>query len=63
MEIHTAEPIVPESSWSEVDIPIAKSKKFVSPGIGLIQAGGETLQFEMHELINSIWNKEDLLEL
>jgi hypothetical protein len=26
----------------------------------LIQAGGETLRSEIHKLINSIWNKEEL---
>jgi hypothetical protein len=26
----------------------------------LVQAGGETLMSEIHELINSIWNKEEL---
>jgi hypothetical protein len=26
----------------------------------LIQAGGNTLRFEIHKLINSIWNKEEL---
>jgi hypothetical protein len=28
----------------------------------LIQAGGETLYYEFHKLINSIWNKEELTE-
>jgi hypothetical protein len=28
----------------------------------LIQAGGETLLSEIHKLINSIWNKEELPE-
>jgi hypothetical protein len=28
----------------------------------LIQAGSETLHREIHKLINSIWNKEELLE-
>jgi hypothetical protein len=27
---------------------------------GLIHAGGETLWSEIHKLINSVWNKEDL---
>jgi hypothetical protein len=26
----------------------------------LIEAGGETLRSEIHKLINSIWNKEEL---
>jgi hypothetical protein len=28
----------------------------------MIQAGGEILRSEIHELINSIWKKENLLE-
>jgi len=39
--------------------------KYKSPGIDqipaeLIQAGGNTLYSEIHKLINSIWNKEEL---
>jgi len=26
----------------------------------LIKAGGRTIHFEIHKLINSIWNKEEL---
>jgi len=28
----------------------------------LIKAGGRTIHSEIHKLINSIWNKEELLE-
>jgi hypothetical protein len=28
----------------------------------LIQAGGETLRFEIYKLIDSIWNREELPE-
>jgi hypothetical protein len=28
----------------------------------LIKAGGETLRSVIHKLINSIWNKEELLD-
>jgi uncharacterized ubiquitin-like protein YukD len=28
----------------------------------LIQAGGETLHYEIHELIKYLWNKEELAE-
>jgi hypothetical protein len=40
-------------------------KKYKSPGSDLIpeeliQAGGETLQSEIHKLINSIWSKKEL---
>jgi hypothetical protein len=66
-EIHTAEPLVPEPSSSEVEITIEKFKRYKSPGIyqilaELIQAGGggggEALHSEIHKLINCIWNKE-----
>jgi hypothetical protein len=67
MEIDTAEPVVLEPSFFEVEIPIEKLKNYESPGINqivakLIQAGGETLQSEIHKTINSIWNKEELPE-
>jgi hypothetical protein len=48
-----------------VEIAIAKLKKYKSPGSDqipaeLIQAGGEILLSEIHKLINSVWNKEEL---
>jgi hypothetical protein len=66
-EIHTAEPLVPEPSSFEVEISIEKLKRYKSPGIDqipveLIQAGGNTLDSEIHKLINCIWNKEELPE-
>jgi hypothetical protein len=65
MEIHTAEPLVPESSSFEVKIDIPTLKKDKTPGSDqipaeLIQAGGEILPSKIHKLINSIWNKEEL---
>jgi hypothetical protein len=65
-EIHTAEPLVPEPSDSEVEMAIEKLKSHKSPGIDqipaeLIKAGGGTIRSEIHKLINSIWNKEDCL--
>jgi hypothetical protein len=65
IEIHRAEPLVPKPRSFEVEIAIAKLKKYKSPGSDqslaeLIQAGGETLWSEIHKLINSIWNKEEL---
>jgi len=44
-EIHTAEPLVPESSASEVELVIEKPKSHKSPGIDqipaeVIKAGG-----------------------
>jgi hypothetical protein len=40
-------------------------KKYQSPGCDqiraqLIQAGGEIIPFEIHKLVHSIWNKEEL---
>jgi hypothetical protein len=66
-EIHTAEPLVPEPSDSEVGMAIEKLKRHKSPGTDqipadLIKAGGTTIRSEIHKLINSIWNKEELPE-
>jgi hypothetical protein len=60
IEIHTAEPLVPDPSPFEVEIAIAKLKTYKSPGSDqilaeLIQAGGEILCSEIHTVINSIW--------
>jgi hypothetical protein len=65
MDIHTAEPLVPEPSLVEVEIAIGKLKSYKSPGTDqipaeLIKAGGEILCCEIHKLIWSIWNKEEL---
>jgi hypothetical protein len=62
---YTAEPLVPHPSRLEVEIAIAKSKKYKSPGgdeipVELIQAGGEILLSAIHKLINSAWKKEEL---
>ena len=59
IEIHTAEPVVHETS--------ACLKGHKSPGIyqiqaELIRAGGRTIRSEIHKLTNSIWNKEELPE-
>jgi hypothetical protein len=65
IEIHTAEPLVPSPSRLEVEISIAKLKKYKFPGSDqipeeLYQTGGETLMSVMHKLITSIWNKEEM---
>jgi hypothetical protein len=49
IEIHTAEPLVPDPSPFEVEIGIAKLKRYKLPGSDqilaeVIQAGGETLR-------------------
>jgi hypothetical protein len=66
-EIHTAELLVPEPSVSEIELPIEKLKSHKSPGIDqipteLIKAGGRTIICEIHKLIISIWNNEELPE-
>jgi hypothetical protein len=53
MDIHTTEPLVPETSLVEVEITIGKLKSHKSPGTDqipaeLINAGGETLCSEIH---------------
>jgi hypothetical protein len=65
IEIRMAEPLAPGPSHLEVEIAIAKLKKYKSPGSDqipaeLIQAGGEILLSEIHKLSNSVWNKEEL---
>jgi hypothetical protein len=65
MDIHTAEPLVPEPSLTEVEIAIVKFESYKSPGTDqipakLFKAGGETLYSEIHRLISSTWNKEEL---
>jgi hypothetical protein len=65
IELHTAEPLVYVPGRREVEIAIAKLKKFKLPGSDKIlaemfQAGGEILLYVIHKLINSVWNKEEL---
>jgi hypothetical protein len=55
IEIQTTEPLVPGPSCPEVEISIAKLKKYKSPGIyqiptEQIQAGVETLVSVIHKL-------------
>ena len=66
-ETHTAEPLVPEPSGSEVELAIEKFKSQKSPGIDqipaeLIKEGGRTIHYQIHKLIVCIWNKEELPE-
>jgi hypothetical protein len=65
VDIHTAEPLVPEPSLVAVEIVIGKLKSYKSLGTDhiaaeLIKAGGETLYSEIDRLIFCIWNKEEL---
>jgi transposase InsO family protein len=56
---------VPYPSCLDVEIAIAKLKKYKSPGSDqilaeFIKAQGETLVSVIHKLIKYIWNKEEL---
>ena len=67
IEMHTAKPLVPEPSIPEDESAAEKIKSHKSPGINqipaeLIKAGCKTLCCEIHKLIISIWNKEELPE-
>ena len=66
-EIHTAEPLVPEPSATEVELAIDKLKSHKSPGVDqipgkLIKVDGGTICLKIHKLITSIWKKEKLPE-
>jgi hypothetical protein len=60
MDIHMAEPLVPEPSLVEVEIAIGNLKSYKSLGTDqilaeLIKVGGQTLCSEIHKLICCIW--------
>jgi hypothetical protein len=66
-EIHTAESPVPELSAVEVEMVTEKLRRYKSPGTDqilaeILKAGGRTVCCEIHKIINSIWNKEELPE-
>jgi hypothetical protein len=68
IEVHRAEPLVPGPSHLEVEIAIAKLRKYISPGSDQIlaklsQVGCEMLLSAIYKLINSAWNKEELPDL
>jgi len=61
-QIHTAEPLIPEPSASEVELAIDKLKSHKLAGIDqilaeLIKTGGRTICLEIHKLITSIWKE------
>jgi hypothetical protein len=63
IEVHRAEPLVPDPSPFEVEIAIENLKRYKYPGSDgipaeLIQAGGEILWSKIHKLIKSVCNKE-----
>ena len=58
---------MPEPSAFEVELAIEKLQSHKSPGIDLIPAelikeGGRTIRYQIHKIIVSIWNKEELPE-
>jgi hypothetical protein len=62
--IHTPEWLVRSPNHCEVEIAIAKLKKYKCLGSDqilakVIQARGETLVTAVHKIINSIWDKEE----
>ena len=66
-EIHTAEPLVPEPSATEVELAINKLKSHKSPCIDqipaeLIKARVRTICLEIRKLITSIWKRKKLSE-
>ena len=66
-EIHTAEPLVPEPSAFEVKNVTENLKRHKLPGIDqipaeFIKSEARTIHSEIHKLIISVWNKEELPE-
>ena len=67
VEVHTAEPLVPEPSAAEFELDIGNLKSYISPGIDqipaeLFNAGCSKICLEIYELITSIRRKEKLPE-
>jgi hypothetical protein len=64
-EIHTAEPLIPEPCALEFEVAVDKIKRRKQGTdqipAELIKAGDRTVRSEVIQLINSIWNKEELL--
>ena len=66
-EIHTAVLLVPQPSAFEVERVTEELKRHKSQGTDqipaeLIKAEGRKIRPEIHNLINSVWNKEELPE-
>jgi hypothetical protein len=67
IEIHTAEPLVPEPSAFKIEMADGKLKRQKSRGTDqipaeLIKAGCRTIRSEIYKLTNSVRNKEELPE-
>ena len=66
-EINTAEPLVPEPTAFEFELAIVELSTQELPGSDeipreMIKAVSRTIRYEIHKLIISIWNKEELPE-
>jgi len=66
-EIHTAEPLVPETNAFEFEMATERLEGHKSPSIfqipaELIKAESRTIRYEIQNFINSIWNKEEFPE-
>ena len=66
-EVHTAEPMMSETSAFEFKMANEKLKRCKLPDIDqipaeMIKAGGRTIQSEIHKLTSSVWIKEELPE-
>jgi hypothetical protein len=64
-KISSHEILTPESISFEAEIAVANFKKYKSPGINqisaeLIQSEGEILRSDIHKLVNSLWNNEEI---
>jgi hypothetical protein len=63
-EMYKTEPSVLVSSYFEVEIPIEDIRRYEPPGTDqipaeMIQAGCNTLYYEIHRCINFVGNKEE----
>jgi hypothetical protein len=66
-EIHIAEPLVPQPSADEFELATEELRSYKLPDIDqipakLIKDGGRKIHYEIHKLIISIWNKEEMPE-
>jgi hypothetical protein len=66
-EIHAAEPLVPEASAFEIELPTEKLRRYKLPGTveisaELFKARGSKICCEIRKLVNSVWNKDKLPE-
>jgi hypothetical protein len=62
-EMHTAEPLIPKPSSSEVGIVTENWKNYKSPDVyetsaGFVKADSETLHSKIHRLMHSICNEK-----